>query len=57
MDWRAKWADGDMPMTRHIGPVGLARRIEVVIECSCPFAGMTRIRFKGSPLSRFLSLS
>jgi hypothetical protein len=50
-------AGGDMPMVGRFGPISLARRIEVVIECSCPFAGMTRIRFKGSPLSRFLSLS
>jgi hypothetical protein len=34
-----------MPMVKKIGPMSLARYLEVAM--SCPFAGMTRIRFKG----------
>jgi hypothetical protein len=41
-------------MATPIGPISLARNIDVGIV-SCPFAGMTRIRFKGSPLMRGLS--
>src|SRR5215472_17782676 len=42
------------PTASRSGPSSLARKIEVAMM-SCPFAGMTRIRFKGSPrLSRRL---
>ena len=34
-----------MPMVKKIGPMSLARYVEIAM--SCPFAGMTRIRFKG----------
>ena len=37
-----------MPMISSVGPMSLARKSEVCMV-SCPFAGMTRIRFKGSP--------
>src|ERR1700746_2328555 len=36
------------PTTSNSGPRSLARNTEVAMM-SCPFAGMTRIRFKGSP--------
>ncbi len=36
--------------TSATGPISFARKIEFAIgKRSCPFAGMTRIRFKGSP--------
>ena len=38
------------PTTSITGPISFARKIEFAIgKRSCPFAGMTRIRFKGSP--------
>src|SRR5215468_1118790 len=45
-----------MAMTTKIGPRSLARKSEMrgetTVAMSCPFAGMTRIRFKGSPRYR-----
>ena len=37
------------PMSTKIGPSSLARNTDVCMNASCPFAGMTRIRFKGFP--------
>src|SRR5262245_16915272 len=42
-----------MPMASASGPISLARKTDMgaaLAKMSCPFAGMTRIRFKGSPL-------
>jgi hypothetical protein len=40
-----------------IGPRSLARKSEMrgeaIVGMSCPFAGMTRIRFKGFPRYQF----
>jgi hypothetical protein len=36
-----------LPMTASTGPTSLAIVSDFCIETSCPFAGMTRIRFKG----------
>jgi hypothetical protein len=39
-----------MPMATITGPISLARKMDVGMGwMSCPFAGMTRIRFKGFP--------
>jgi hypothetical protein len=43
-------------------PIGEDRRsdeageVALRFSCPCPFAGMTRIRFEGSPRPRYLSL-
>src|SRR5262245_57428686 len=45
-----------MAMARKSGPRSLARKSEMrgeaTVAMSCPFAGMTRIRFKGFPRYR-----
>src|SRR5258708_28644039 len=44
-----------MATARTTGPISLARKSEIrgeAVVMSCPFAGMTRIRFKGFPRYR-----
>jgi hypothetical protein len=49
-----------MATARTTGPISLARKSEIrgeAVAMSCPFAGMTRIRFKGFPRYRLAGLS
>jgi hypothetical protein len=50
-----------MAIATKIGPRSLARKSEMrgeaTVGMSCPFAGMTRIRFKGFPRYRSAGLS
>src|ERR1700745_1642090 len=43
----AWFASMPMPMAASTGPTSLAIVSDFCIGASCPFAGMTRIRFKG----------
>ena len=41
-----RFASMPMPMAQNTGPISRAMVCDV-LHVSCPFAGMTRIRFKG----------